>query len=137
MPIQSDHEAGMTLAEMLVVLAIIGIAAGAVSLSIGPLTRKPGGEAEAQRLAQQLQLAADDAMVDDKIVTLNWDNRSYHVTGAEAHRLPDSLHLDIPGHPARLPIDGTPFEARLDSSDQQWRVRFDGISARPVKADQP
>ena len=40
---------------MLIVLAIIGVAAGAVALGIGAATRAPNVEAEARRFANRLQ----------------------------------------------------------------------------------
>ena len=56
------RERGFSIIEILIVLAIIGVAAGAVSLGIGSATRAPNVEAEARRLAVRLQAAADDAM---------------------------------------------------------------------------
>ena len=45
------RDAGVTLTEVLVALAIVGTMAGAALLGLGALGRGPSGEAEAMRLA--------------------------------------------------------------------------------------
>ena len=53
----------MTLVEMLVVLAVVGVSAGVVVLGLGSLRRGDGAQAEANRLADRLKLAADEVLV--------------------------------------------------------------------------
>ena len=67
-PGAAADQRGFTLVEMLIVLAIFAVAAGAVALSVGSVTRAPSVEAEARRLATRLQAAADDAMIGDRTI---------------------------------------------------------------------
>ena len=60
LPARSDRAAGFTLHEMMIVLVVIAVMAGAVTLGIGSVTRAPSVETEARRLATRLQAAADD-----------------------------------------------------------------------------
>lgn len=132
-------ERGFTLVEMLVVLAIIGIAAGATVLGLGVATRGVSTEAEAQRLAARIRLAADDAMVTGRAVTLSWDRSGYAFAGAAAdepafapHALPQGVRLDM-GRPAgslSLGVDGlgAPVRARLVSASERWQVDYDGLT---------
>lgn len=123
-------ELGMTLVEMLAVLAIIGIAAGAIVMGFGPAARRAGGDAEAHRLAGQIQMAADDAMIDDSPAIMRWNAQGYRIREQEEHRLPAGMRLDIPGMDGSYAIGGTPFVARLYGGDREWQVRFDGVIAR-------
>lgn len=141
-------ESGMTLVEILVVLAIIGVAAGATVLGVGAATRAPSAESEARRLAEQIQLAADDAMVTDRTLALEWDERGYRLValggdgsagggrdkGAfRRHGLPAGMRLTVVGatSPAVLGIDGTgvPFTARLANATDRWSIGYDGLKA--------
>jgi general secretion pathway protein H len=140
---------GMTLIEMLVVLAIIGVAAGAVTLGIGAATRAPNVEAEARRLATRLQSAADDAMLGDQLIALTIDQHGYgfaqmgakgmvpRTDGALAfHTLPGGMTMIFSvAPPIILGVDGTgqPLSATISGGDQTWRVDYDGISARATK----
>jgi len=143
-PAIEGPEAGLTLVEMLVVLAIIGVTAGAVVLAVG---RAGGGgaQAEARRLATRLALAADETMVTDRALALDWDTKSYRflewngkawvksgTPALEAHDLPGGLKLEI-GASRPLPIGadmgGATLEARIGSARDKWRVAFDGVNA--------
>ena len=135
------REAGLTLVEMLVVLAIVAIMAGVVVLGIG----SGGGrtaEVEAKRLAARLTLAADEAMVGDRPLAIAWDKGSYRflvqesgewrddrASALEPHRLPTGLMLDAT---ARSPFtigNGRPADLRLVAAGTTWIVHFDGAAA--------
>jgi general secretion pathway protein H len=138
-------DAGMTLVEMLVVLAIIGVAAGAVTLGIGAATRAPSVESEARRFAMRLQAAADDAMLGDRMVALTVDESGYGFASVAAdgtvpvgtpkldpHRLPGGMTMILDTEP---PVvlgaegSGKPLSAVIENGSQRWLVRYDGLTA--------
>ncbi len=142
-------QTGMTLIEMLIVLAIIGVAAGAVTLGIGAATRAPNVESEARRLATRLQAAADDAMLGDQAIAFTIDEHGYGFAqlGAKGlvprtdgplafHTLPGGMdmRLSVPP-PVLLGVDGTgqAMSATITGGDQHWRVDYDGITATATK----
>lgn len=144
-------ELGMTLVEMLVVLAIVGIAAGAAALGIGAATRAPSIESEAKRLADRLQLAADDVMVSDRPLAFTWTEKAYGVVawdgrqwradggeGFERHELPGGMVLEpkSTGRPVPLGIDGmgVPVVVRLKSAAESWIVAYDGLNVTAHEA---
>ena len=148
MPGRGD-EAGMTLIEMMVVLAIIGVAAGATLLGIGAATRAPSAEAEARRLASRLQSVADEAMVNDSPVAFTWDAKGYAFLswngigwregGDEAHarhRLPAGMRIDMGRRrpPLALGVDGSgvPAAIGLVMGPNRWLVVYDGLAANPI-----
>ena len=132
-------ESGLTLIEMLVVLAIIGTIAGATVLGIGAATRGPSVEAEAKRLASNLQLAADEAMVDDQRVAMIWDDKSYAFVRDDRrivvprHNLAAGIRMDMGDARQPLPIgidgSGVPATAGLHGSSDRWLVVYDGLTA--------
>lgn len=132
---QRAREAGLTLIEMLVTLAIIGIAAAAVTLSIGSADRGMQIEAEARQLVAGLSLAADKTIVTDRPVVLEWDSHGYAFAGAR-HDLPSGLSLSVSA-PAPVRIDAQSgaagFSAILSGDGARWagrwQVRFDGVRA--------
>jgi general secretion pathway protein H len=67
---------GFTLLELLVVLVILGVAAGAVSLSVAPSEERMV-EREAQRLASLFRLAQDEARVRGRPVSWEADAQGY------------------------------------------------------------
>ena len=132
-------EAGQTLVEMLVVLAIIGIAAGATVLGLGFATRGASTAAEANRLASELRLASDDAMLGDRAMTFTWAGSHYSFAGGAAgeesfasHALPRGIRLVMDRPSGSLPVGsdgaGMPIIARLESSADRWEVRYDGAT---------
>ena len=144
-------ESGMTLVEMLVVLAIIGVAAGATVLSIGAATRAPSVESEARRLSSRLQSVADEAMVDDRPLALTWDAKGYAFLdwdgrgwrspadeGHARHRLPAGISLDMGRRtpPLLLGVDGSgvPAAIALTTGKDRWLVVYDGLTATPIPA---
>lgn len=140
----------MTLIEMLVVLAIIGVMAGLTVLGMGGAARGANIESEARRLADRLQLAADEVMVSDRPIALAWDAKGYGFLAWDGrgwraedgaafarHALPAGLRLTLPAR-GPLPIGyengGLPFVARLAGAGQSWAIGYDGLSvtALPV-----
>jgi general secretion pathway protein H len=139
------HEAGLTLIEMLIVLVIIGVAAGATTLAIGAVTRPPSVEAEARRLATRLQGAADNAMLGDQMVAFTVRKHGYGFAdvrqGAMVPRTDDALgYHELPSGmvmtldvtpPVVLGVDGVgqPIHAVIESGKQRWEVVYDGMTA--------
>lgn len=135
----------MTLVEMLVVLAIIGIASGGVALAIGSATRAPSVESEARRFATRLEAAGDDAMLGDRMVALTVDASGYGFARVASdglipkgapkldwHTLPGGVEMTLDQPPPFiLGTDGAskPLIAKLASGDQRWTVRYDGLSS--------
>jgi general secretion pathway protein H len=140
--------AGLSLVEVLVVLAIVGVMAGATVLGLGSLARGASGEAEALRLAARLRLAADEAMVTSVPLAMTWDAHGYrflawdavgarwrqsgqHDLGAR-HGLPAALRLEREDAAEGVPIVVTPdvpqaAVLRIAGSGEVWRVAFDGF----------
>ncbi|MCG7347830.1 prepilin-type N-terminal cleavage/methylation domain-containing protein [Sphingomonas sp. ACRSK] len=144
-------EAGMTLVEMLVVLAILGVAAGAVTLGIGAATRAPTVETEARRLATQLQAAADDAMLGDRAIAFTAGEHGYGFAtlnakggwtpragaGMAFHPLPGGMVMALSARPpVLLGVDGTgqPLTAEISAGGDRWIVTYDGMTAEAVHA---
>jgi type II secretion system protein H len=145
-----ERDAGVSLPEVLVALAIVGVMAGAALLGLGTLGRGPSGEAEAMRLADRLQLAADEAIVASVPLAMVWDERGYRFVawdGARAtwrvsgqrdlgtrHELPAALRLTRDGADGRAPVMIAPdlpraAVLRVAGSGVAWRVDFDGLGA--------
>lgn len=138
-------ETGMTLVEMMIVLAIIGIAAGAVMLGIGTATRHATAETEARRFATQLQAAADDAMLGDRLIALTVTGNGYGFSrlgakgwepmpgdGFAYHAMPAGMVMELDQPPPFvLGIDGAgrPLNATVQLGSQLWVVHYDGLTA--------
>lgn len=149
-------ERGLTLIEMLVVLAIIGAVASVSALSLGSASGRDG-QAEASRLTARLQLAADQALIEDRSFALalqkdgysfvEWDADSAEWRAAtlpaldEAHRLPRGMVLRGPRGNAVLPIAadsaGRAFSLTVESEGRAWKIDFDGVTARTAVAATP
>ncbi|RZM09800.1 MAG: type II secretion system protein GspH, partial [Sphingomonas sp.] len=80
------REAGLTLVEMLVVLAIVGVMASVTLLAAGRGDRASSAESEARRLSVRLRLAADETMVTDRVLALAPDARGYSFVAWDATR---------------------------------------------------
>ena len=140
----------MTLVEMLVVLAIIGIAAGGVTLAIGSASRAPSVESEARRFATRIEAAADDAMLGDRMVALTVDDSGYGFVKVASdgvvprgtpkldyHQLPGGVAMTLDqAPPLVLGLDGAskPLTATLVNREQRWIVRYDGLTATVQRA---
>ena len=138
----------MTLVEMLVVLAVVGVSAGVVVLGLGSLRRGDGAQAEANRLADRLKLAADEVLVSGRPTAIAWTPGAYRFEGAgapsdalaEPHRLSAGVRLTGPDGAASAVIDpdsaAPPMTFLLRQQDGGWSVRFDGLNAvaEPLQA---
>lgn len=142
---------GFTLIEILIVLVIIGVAAGAVTLGMGSITRAPSVETEARRLATRLQVAADDAMLGDRLIAFTAEAHGYGFATFAAdgtlsprtddalgfHQLPSGIVMTLSVRPpVVLGVDGAgrPMSATVESGAQRWVVTFDGLTARAIPA---
>ena len=146
-----DPEAGLSLVEVLVALAIMGIMMGVTVLSLGMLDRGNRGEAEAMRLADRLRLASDDALLSSTLLALVWNERGYAFLRWDAaaerwqesplpllgarHTLPPAVRLEranVAGNPPVLissDLPSPPVELRLSGGGGRWAVTFDGLDA--------
>lgn len=149
--IRRPSEAGLTLIEMLIVLAIIGVAAGATTLGIGAATRAPSIETEARRLATRLQSAADDAMLGDRTIAFIVEKHGYGFATISAdgktvartdevlgfHQLPGGMTMTLNVRPpVVLGVDGSgkPLSATIERGSQRWLVTYDGMTASTIMA---
>lgn len=133
-PTPPAADAGLTLIEMLVVLAIIGVASGATVLSLG--SHGPGAEVEARRLAGTIQAGADAAMTGNAPLSLRADAAAYQV-GSNRHVLPDGMHLEgAPAAPVALD-DNSAVALTLVRRNEVWAVDFDGLRATASRAATP
>lgn len=131
-------EAGLTLIEMLVVLAIIGVASGATLLSLAP-RRSIGVEVEARRLAATVQQAADATMASDGPTAIVVDAAGYRLDGigaAPRHDLPAGIGLvGAPANPVALALgNGAALDLTIARGSDAWTVSFDGLRAVATRA---
>ena len=155
-------DAGITLIEVLVVLAVIGVATGATMLGVNSADRGTRAEAEAIRLARHLTLGVDEALISGSPLALMWDAGGYRFvawSGAAqswAATLPPAL---TQRHDLRAPVTlSRPDTGKTDpvviaasgtgpaiafqigspglTDTSRWIVDFDGFSAttRPERA---
>ncbi len=134
---------------MLVVLTIVGVMAGVAVLGLAGADRGANVEAEARRLSSRLRLAADETMIADRTLALNWDPQGYGFThwdaGARAwtadklsalgerYVLPRGITLTAAGaaQPAVISLEGgLPLDIVLTGANGAWRVDFDGLNVR-------
>lgn len=145
------RRAGLTLVEVLVTLAVVGVMGSVVVLGVGSADRGLSAETEANRLAERLRFAVDESLVTQRPLALSWDQRGYgFVTqnsdgrwGPDAqpllgqrHQLPRGLELSgTGGNLVAVAIDGSAAssEFRLAGANAAWRVAFDGLNVTTAR----
>ncbi|HDS0949885.1 TPA: type II secretion system minor pseudopilin GspH [Stenotrophomonas maltophilia] len=134
---------GFTLMELMVVLVIIGICTAGIGLGIGALL-DPGRQLkqDAERLAQRLQVARDEARIDGRPIRWSADAQGYRFSRLEGDGWVD-LQRDDQLRPQRWLAAGTravpatslelspewigvPWEMSLSLEGRQVRLRDDG-----------
>lgn len=146
------HRLGMTLIEVLVTLTIVAVMATMVILGIGGSDRGLTVQTEANRLAERLSLAADEAMVTRRPIALSWDSRGYQFVtrGAGGDWMPDphallGLRRDLPrgltlaaATPALIDMTDASlmaFEMSLTDATRASTIAFDGLNATTSSAE--
>lgn len=138
---------GLTLIEMLVVLAIVGVMSSLAVIGLGAGAKEQNVQAEAQRLALSLQAASDEALTSDNPLIFQWDARGYELTSsgpqagaagdassatANRHQLPENVTISVAGGepPVLLGDRSMPSLAIVLASEGiRWRVVYDGLNA--------
>ena len=132
---------------MLVVLAIIAVMGSVAVLGLGGVDRGASAQAEAQRLASSIQLAADEALVTDRAAALVLDSGGYafltwdpasrtwrdHERLDLAARRDLSVGIEVTGGASAGPLpiaDGAgAYRLTVTSPSERWTVLFDGLNA--------
>lgn len=143
------RDAGFTLVEMMVTLAIVSVMTGAAVLGLSFAGRDAQSEAEARRFSQYLTLAADEAMISGDTLALRWDEDGYQFLGwsdaeqgwtvyrlealGQRRELPAGMRLESAA-PALIEIEpdrsGRAAAFALSGrSGEDWRVTFNGYEA--------
>jgi general secretion pathway protein H len=149
--VRASEEAGLTLVEVLVVLAIVGVMSSIAVLGLGGAGQGASAQAEARRLAASIQLASDEAMVTDRSLALSSDGKGYAFVEWNAdsrewqphkatdlgqrHELPAEMSLTGATSDAPVPIgESAPAAFTITTGSQSWQVRYDGINAAAAPA---
>jgi general secretion pathway protein H len=133
-PAMRHRTAGVTLIEMMIVLAVIGVATGAATLGLGALGRDDAAEHEARRLATAIGLGVDHALISGVAAPVAWDAQGYQIGAADRHVLSQGVtlaRLDGQGDATVLSPNATSpaVDFVLQDDAAIWRVSFDGLSA--------
>lgn len=134
---------GFTLLELMVVLVIIGICTAGIGLGLGSLL-DPARQLrqEAERLAQRLQVAREEARIDGRPLRWQADATGYRFSRREGTRWVDVQRDDLlrpqswqpagivvqPATPVELSPEwiGVAWELTLSLQGRQLRLRDDG-----------
>ena len=144
-------ESGVTLIEVLIVLVLIGVAAGIVTLSL-PSSAPPREVAqEAELLSARMNLAAEQSLIAARPYRMSWESDHYlyevwdgtdwvgQQETAIRHDLADSILLTsaegsrsgtLRIEPDLLPGAEGPARFRVTSGTNSREVLFDGATAR-------
>lgn len=134
-------EAGLTLIEILVVLAILAVVAGS---AVFVMPRDAGSASLArvsETLVTDLTRAAQIAAPLARPMTLSWTRTSYSIetgTGLETRELPSAITLrsalESPFHVTAfgLPAEIDPLVLELSNTQGSLIVQFDGLNAVEV-----
>lgn len=146
---QRSAEAGVTLIEVLVVMAVIGVAAGTTMLGVNASDRRSRAETEAVRLAQNLALSVDEAMITGRDHALVWDEKGYRFERYDAQDgwVAAQVPVLAQRHDVRAPMTMARLDGReepvqvlasaigpqtvvlIKSNSMSWVVSFDGFTA--------
>ena len=162
-PPRRRPDGGITLIEVLVVLAVIGVATGVTMLGLNGTDRDTRAEAEAVRLARNLSLGVDEAILSGTPLALMWDAGGYSFVAWSAadavwgpakpnslsrrHDLRAPVGLSLTGTSTTQPIliassgigPATEFElgSATGNGSPGWIVAFDGFSATAWPKETP
>lgn len=145
----ADPGAGFTLIEMIVVLAVLGVALALVAGYKPPWSRGLGLEAQAAELAGHLRLARSEAIARNEAVALDLDivGRRYRVGNAVPRQLPVDIDMEllIIADERRTPAvgsirfhpDGSSSGGRIVLADGSKRIAVgvDWLTGRVAVAD--
>jgi general secretion pathway protein H len=138
---------------MLVVLAIIAVMGSIAVLGLGGADRGATAQAEARRLADSIQMAADEALITDRATALVLDSDGYAFLALDPgsrtwkhHDRPDlaarrdladgiELTSDLPSNPIPLAEGAGPYRFTITSRGERWTVLFDGLNAAAAPAN--
>lgn len=143
--------AGVTLVEILIVLALFGVMAGTITLGFGATDRGKTMTQEADLLTARLNRAADEVILTATAMRFSWEDTAYAFAVQDAgqwvahpiailsqsHSLPDRLRLQsdmrqgaVVIGPDMIPDTGAALVLQIIADDQTFvSVRFDGINA--------
>jgi len=93
---------GYTLLELLVVIAVLGIVAGMVSLSVAPTEYRKSKE-EVNRLAVLFRLASDEARISGEPISWQADTNGYRFVQSDGVR--GKSNSDDPLRPRAWPFE--------------------------------
>ena len=146
-------DVGVSLVEVLVVLALLGVMAGAISFGLGRQVQGKSIDEEAELLISRLNRAADHSLLSGQKMQLQWDEGGYrfliwaqgdwqtHPIGilgtpyqisSQMRLLGDSNDQTFVVWPGLIPKGGKTLKLTLQSGDQGQTINliFDGVTAR-------